>query len=288
MTKFRIKDNRDSKGEFMENEHIRRLEIRRLNENIPIFISRGYTNKNCPIHAHNYYEFELIMDGEATHIINGTKYEIKRGNSYILSPLDVHYYQLHSPIDAYCLNFDASVVSPKIAEKILSLDKKIPIIIDENSLCDISSIADILIRECRREDGGCSIELCNSLLSLVLRGVFTSSDKQNTSVQDIGLQRAISYLNTHFFESPSLNVLANVAGYNSSYFSDIFKKNIGESYTSHLNSLKVEYAKVLLSHGSKVIDACYDSGFRSLSSFLTVFKKHTGMPPNEYKILYNK
>jgi AraC-like DNA-binding protein len=272
----------------MGKEHIRRLEIRRLNENIPIFISRGYTDKNCPIHAHNYYELELVMDGNATHVINGTKYEIKRGCSYILSPLDFHYYQLHSPLDAYCLNFDTSVLSPKIAEKVLSLEKKNPILLDESSLRNVSSIADILIRECRREDGGCSIELCNGLLALVLREASISQEKQNTIVKDVGLQRAIFYLNTHFFESPSLEVLANVAGYNSSYFSDIFKKNIGESYTAHLNSLKVEYAKVLLSHGSKVIDACFDSGFRSLSSFLTVFKKHTGIPPKEYKILHSK
>ena len=102
------------------------------------------------------------------------------------------------------------------------------------------------------------------------------------------MERAIAYLNAHFFETPSLDDVASIAGYNSSYFSNIFKKHTGESYVSRLNSLKIEYSKVLLSHGANVIDACFDSGFRSLSSFLSTFKKHTGMSPNDYKKLHSK
>ncbi len=271
----------------MKREIIKRLEIKPKNNAIPIYMSCGYTNADIPLHAHNYYELELVLDGTASHIINGNQYEIKRGSAYILSPIDFHTYAGRSRIKTYCLNFDTSVISPKLISKIFSLDKTKPITLSEERIIDASAIGNILLRECRKEDGGCSIELCESFLSLIL----ADSEPANRNIvteQDTGMQRAIAYLNAHFFENPSLDDMARIAGYNSSYFSDIFKKNAGESYVSRLNSLKIEYSKVLLSHGARVIDACFDSGFRSLSSFLSTFKKHTGLSPNDYKKLHSK
>ena len=271
----------------MKNEIIRRFKINPANSSVPIYIGRGYANKICPLHAHQYYELELVLDGEATHIVNGREYEIKRGCAYILSPLDFHTYVLYSPLNHICLNFDTSVISTKLISKIFSLDKTKPITLSEERIRDASAIGDILMKECRKEDGGCSIELCESFLALIL----ADSESENNSiksVKDAGMHRAIAYLNTHFFEDPSLEDIAKVAGYNPSYFSDIFKKHVGENYVSRLNSIKVEYAKVLLSHGALVTDACFDSGFRSLSSFLSIFKKCTGMSPNDYKKANNK
>lgn len=271
----------------MKKEGIKRLEIQPKNNAIPIFIGCGYTKADIPLHAHNYYELELVLDGTATHIINGERYEIGRGSAYILSPLDFHKYDAHSPIKAFCLNFDASVISPKLISKIFSLDKSKPITLSEERIADASAIGNILMKECRREDGGCSIELCESFLTLILADI-VSPNRKTMAAQEFGMQRAIAYLNAHFFENPTLDDMAKIAGYNSSYFSDVFKKYTGESYVSRLNSLKIEYSKVLLSHGSRVIDACFDSGFRSLSSFLSAFKKHTGASPNDYKKLHSK
>ncbi len=270
----------------MNTESILRLDIQRTNEVIPVYMTCSYTRYSAPTHSHKYYELELVLDGEATHIINGKRYEVGRGSTYILSPMDFHSYELHSPLKAFCLNFDTSIVSPKMISKIFSIDKSKPIVLTEDVIQDASAIGNILMRESRKEDGGCSIELCESFLALILANSDVS-DKYVASGQDTGIQRAIAYLNTHFFENPTLDEVANVAGYNPSYFSDIFKKQIGESYVSRLNSLKIEYSKVLLSHGARVIDACFDSGFRSLSSFLTVFKKHTGTSPNDYKKIHN-
>ncbi|MBQ9115696.1 MAG: helix-turn-helix domain-containing protein [Clostridia bacterium] len=266
----------------MNTENISRYEMHRTNDVIPVYITCGCTRRSTPLHAHKYYELELVLEGTATHIINGKRYEIGRGNTYILSPMDFHSYELHSPLKAYCLNFDTSIVSPKMISKIFSIDKTKPIILSEEAIQDASAIGNVLMKESRKADGGCSVELCECFLSIIFANI-DATDKSVTSVQDTGIQRAIAYLNTHFFEDPTLEEVANAAGYNPSYFSDIFKKHIGESFVSRLNNLRIEYSKVLLSNGARVIDACFDSGFRSISTFLTVFKKHTGISPNEYK-----
>ncbi len=270
----------------MNTEGILRLDLHRTNDVTPIYITCDYTSYSAPPHAHKYYELELVLEGTATHIINGKSYEIGRGNTYILSPMDFHSYKLHSPLKAFCLNFDTSIVSQNIISKIFSIDKSKPITLPEDVIQDASAIGSILMKESRKADGGCSVELCECFLSIILANI-DATDKSVMNAQDTGIQRAIAYLNTHFFEAPTLEAVANAAGYNPSYFSDIFKKLTGESYVSRLNNLRIEYSKVLLCNGARVIDACFDSGFKSLSPFLTAFKKHTGISPNEYKKRHN-
>ena len=43
------------------------------------------------------------------------------------------------------------------------------------------------------------------------------------------------------------------------------------------------FAKNLLINGMKVTEACFESGFESLSNFLKVFKAQTGQSPKEYQ-----
>ena len=99
------------------------------------------------------------------------------------------------------------------------------------------------------------------------------------------MQRALIYLNSHFYESPSLSEVAKEANYHPNYFSEMFAAYFGQNFSSKLNDLKTDYAKVLLKSGFSVTETCFRSGFRSQSSFLAVFKEKTGVSPKKYKEL---
>ena len=80
------------------------------------------------------------------------------------------------------------------------------------------------------------------------------------------------------------NLLAAAKQDDGSYdFSEMFTSYFGQTFSSKLNDLKTNYAKVLLKSGFSVTETCFRSGFRSMSSFLTVFKEKTGIPPKKYK-----
>ena len=43
-----------------------------------------------PLHHHDYYELEIVAEGELLHECNGKSMMLKKGDVYILSPKDVH------------------------------------------------------------------------------------------------------------------------------------------------------------------------------------------------------
>ena len=87
----------------------------------------------------------------------------------------------------------------------------------------------------------------------------------------------------HFAEKITLESVATVAGYNAAYFSDLFSRLTGETYIEALSRIRLGHAKSMLAGGFSVSDACFMSGFGSLSNFLDVFKKHYKISPHEYK-----
>ena len=105
------------------------------------------------------------------------------------------------------------------------------------------------------------------------------------SVENLpGIQRAILYLEMHFKENITLPMLAQEAGFNATYFSELFRKTTGQSYKQRLTELRVRYAKMLLKNGVSVSSACFESGFGSLSNFNAVFKQVYGITPRQYQL----
>ena len=137
-----------------------------------------------------------------------------------------------------------------------------------------------MLSESEEADGSVR-ELCESLLTILLRNRKITSQRELGNLD--GIRRALVYLGVHFRESPSLERISKIAGFHPTYFSELFKRVTGESYSERLNALRTGYAKGLLAKGFSVTETCYQSGFGSLSNFLRVFKKNVGISPEEYK-----
>ena len=77
--------------------------------------------------------------------------------------------------------------------------------------------------------------------------------------------------------SQSLNI-------SKSYISHLFKKYNGNTLKSYCNSLCIIDARRLLSTTSlSVSEIAYSLGFDNVSYFISVFKKHTGLTPHNYR-----
>lgn len=96
--------------------------------------------------------------------------------------------------------------------------------------------------------------------------------------------KATDYIYDHLQEKISLEQIASVIGLNKTYFCALFKKETGMTVQNYVMKLRIEAAENMLTYAdySSVAISNYFM-FSSHSHFIRIFKKFTGMTPNEYR-----
>jgi len=97
--------------------------------------------------------------------------------------------------------------------------------------------------------------------------------------------KMMNYLTTHYHEEISLSDIAAMLHINSSYLSQIFKKETGTTFSKYLTDLRITKAKQLLQQSSlSISDVAMKTGFNDYFYFLRIFKKITGQTPSQYRM----
>jgi len=98
------------------------------------------------------------------------------------------------------------------------------------------------------------------------------------------VRTALSFIHSNYHKSISLNDVAQKVYMHPVYFSQLFKGEVGVSFTEYLNHLRMEKAKDHLKNLKyKVRDIAQMLGYTDEKHFYKVFKKSVGMTPNEYR-----
>jgi AraC family transcriptional regulator len=89
-------------------------------------------------------------------------------------------------------------------------------------------------------------------------------------------------LEKQFAEPHSLGALARSVGMSPFQFSRVFRRLTGMPPHQYLLRVRLDAAGRMLRGGASVTDACFDTGFSSLSHFIRLFKRRTGRTPSEF------
>ncbi len=96
--------------------------------------------------------------------------------------------------------------------------------------------------------------------------------------------KAKDYIEKHYMDNLSLNVLAEEIHMNPYYFSSFFKKHAGENFKDYVNKVRISHAvSLLLSTDKKTYEIAMETGFRDARSFSEVFSRIYGETPSSYK-----
>lgn len=102
------------------------------------------------------------------------------------------------------------------------------------------------------------------------------------------LKRVIELLHSSFFENPTLEHIGLQVGIHPVHLATVFRQKFNCTVGEYTRQLKIEYACRQISSGKlPLIEIALNAGFGDQSHFSKVFKRHTGMPPNEYKKLFS-
>jgi AraC-like DNA-binding protein len=96
----------------------------------------------------------------------------------------------------------------------------------------------------------------------------------------IGLRK---FIDDHFAEKLTLNILSNEKYVSKFHLHRIFKRIYGQTPRQYLTQKRLSESKKYLKQGMSVSDTCYQVGYDTPTSFSTLFKKNMGVSPTEYQ-----
>ena len=154
---------------------------------------------------------------------------------------------------------------------------------------EISSLTDKLIRLFRENNPFKSFFIKNTLRELIVRLSQTQvrNGLLHQTSQHINTNRlayVVTYIRENLTRGLSVEELCDKACLSKSHFFRLFKSELGMSPVQFILTERIRLAKVVLSNPAKSItDACYESGFNSVTHFSSAFRSVEHMCPRQFK-----
>lgn len=107
-------------------------------------------------------------------------------------------------------------------------------------------------------------------------------DQQSLDV----LRQSLAFIYENIATDIHLADLAREAGMSETAFSRFFKKNTGNTFTDHVNKLRIWQAcKLLAETEMPITDICFEVGYLNISNFNRTFLRQHKMTPSAYRRL---
>lgn len=106
---------------------------------------------------------------------------------------------------------------------------------------------------------------------------------QSILKQQERMHRIHQFVETNFQKPINTQQIANEVNLSLPAFCRYMKKTTKLTYTDFVNQYRIQYAKKLLIQDKNVTEACFESGFESLSYFNRIFKKWSGETPSGFR-----
>lgn len=109
---------------------------------------------------------------------------------------------------------------------------------------------------------------------------------QNITIQKLRPEiiKALEYIKCNYARDINLQDVADASNLSRTYFSQVFKHELNETFTDYLTRFRIEKAKNLLKTTQmKIYEVGTNCGFDNYRYFTHLFKGLTGLTPMEYK-----
>ncbi|MBQ7039817.1 MAG: helix-turn-helix domain-containing protein [Clostridia bacterium] len=256
-------------------------------ESFHIFLGDSSEANSWPLHGHEFFEIELFTAGSGYQILNGERYEIRKGVMHLLTTSDFHEMHWESNVGHIGLRFDRTKIDKCLAEKIFSAKNALVCNLEAAEFKKAKEILSMM-HECYKEEVTPLNQIfikgmLEALIALLLKN-FESEETPKKLSNRNHIQQAITYLELNFKNDPGLEEVADYVGLNKNYFSTLFSKVTGKSFVKYMIDLKLEYSKSLIRSSTMTMnEICYDAGFNSFSNFAREFKKKYNCTPLQYR-----
>ena len=248
-----------------------------------------------------HYDQELIVEfyakGETCVRIEGNLYEVHEGDVLFLNPDEVH-------VSAPVKNCYMEKIVIHVSETLLQLfggDHKVFLdSISKKSKGKGNLIsADVVhkrhidknIKQCLAYAKENTLEnqvltACKIIEVLAELSKLVENDEDfysNSFSSNKTINRIVDYINRHYTEEITLDVLAKRFHFSKYYISHLFKEQVGISPYEYLISRRLYVCNNLIRTNHTIKEACFLVGFNNYANFYRLYKKHFKITPQQFK-----
>lgn len=129
-------------------------------------------------------------------------------------------------------------------------------------------------------------DLKNVLLGQIVQEMNAESEEKKKQKKK-PVRQAIQYIEEHFRENLTLEIVADQVGLNPVYLSNIFKKEVGDNFTDYVQKCRIASAREKLRNTDEtILQIAIEVGYSDSKYFSKTFKKYEGIKPTDYRKIY--
>ena len=243
---------------------------------------RGPLNPN---HWHDYYEFEMVVEGEYEHIVAGEKRLAKRGSAWIMSHLDYH--SLACTKDAILINisFTGEDIHSEITKTLSAGAGGFLCEFDDETVEKILGLCEKARIEMLEKPPLWKSSVTNSVEDILVTTIRNAERKSDSGENSPKLlQSVMSYLRKNYKGDLSLSTVSKRFDVSAGHLGLLFSKNLATNYNSYVTRIRLRHACNMLTNSAlSTKEIARECGFNSNEYFFYSFKKHLDMTPGEYR-----
>ena len=251
-----------------------------------VFLRDSVVEQDYPLHWHDYYELELVVDGEGVQWLNGRRIPMSKGCLYLLRPADLHRIRAEQPIRVYSAKLFVADLQVMLQKLLFGCAEPAHAKLAEADYRQTLSEFLMLKEELDHALPNGEIST-HALISLLLIRLLRNTPEEGFLTLEPSIERfrlVLRYIQEHCMSALSLGEVAAAAGLSPNYLSHCFTRFVGCRFTEYVVRQRIRQAQILLVESSQsVTEIAYACGFGSLSHFLRTFHRTQHMTPGEYR-----
>lgn len=235
-----------------------------------------------PPHVHESIEFYVLLEGDASFMVEHNLYKLQAGGVVLSRPNEMHNCILNTPsvhrhacfyIYPSCEFLFADFISGTFGENNLISPSK-----DEKAR--LLTLYRDLQNATQQKDDYKRFYITLEILDIYRKNL--STDAKAQPLPDL-LRTILNDINRNFANIPCLQYFTERYFISQSTLHRLFQTYLHTSPKMYLETKKLAYSRILLKEGKSVLQASRLAGFPDCSNYIRLFKKRFGITPKLYQ-----
>lgn len=259
--------------------------------------SRKKTEFDFPLHFHEEYELNLILNAKGARRIIGDHVEtIDDSELVFIGPNLYHAWFTHQckseEIQEVTIQFNNEILNTQFLSKNQSSylrklfeDSKKGILFPLETITDMQN----LILTLKDSHGFTSVLNFMQILHLLSLSPYKTLCNEGFHEASLNansrrIKLVFDYMNKNFRNDISLKDISSLVNMHEVSLSRFIKKRTGKSFVDCLNEIRIgQVSRLIIDTTQSISEIAYSCGFNNISYFNRVFKKKKGCTPKEFR-----